>query len=121
MRILVDESCDFGVVLVLRGAGHDVEAICEEAPSSRDADVLDRASRDSRILITEDKDFGELTRVKPTTAVRIVLIRIPAVARDWLLREIVGLLVELESHKGFQFAVIQPGRMRISGQPPETK
>jgi predicted nuclease of predicted toxin-antitoxin system len=116
MRILVDESCDFGVVRMLRAVGHDVEAICEEAPSSRDADVLDRAFRDGRVLLTEDKDFGELAGLRPANSARIVLIRIPAAARNWLIREIAGLIGELESGMGFRIAVIQPGRMRISGR-----
>lgn len=116
MRILADESCDFAVVRVLRAAGHDVEAICEEAPSSRDKDILDRAFGDRRVLLTEDKDFGELVHLGPVMSARVVLIRIPAVARGWLLREVVGLIAVLESHSGFRFAVIQPGRLRISGR-----
>jgi len=32
MQFLADESCDFGVVLALRAAGHDVVAIAEVSP-----------------------------------------------------------------------------------------
>lgn len=36
MRFLADESCDFGVVLALRTAGHDVAAIAEVSPREED-------------------------------------------------------------------------------------
>ena len=60
MRFLADESCDFSVVRALRSADHDVIAIAELSPREADASVMDRAVKDSRILITEDKDFGQL-------------------------------------------------------------
>lgn len=46
MRLLADESCDFGVVEALRNAGHDVLAIVETAPGSTDQQVLELARHD---------------------------------------------------------------------------
>ncbi|MBI1997750.1 MAG: DUF5615 family PIN-like protein [Deltaproteobacteria bacterium] len=43
MRFLADESCDFGVVLALRTAGHDVVAIAEVSPREEDDRVMERA------------------------------------------------------------------------------
>jgi predicted nuclease of predicted toxin-antitoxin system len=60
MRFLADESCDFSVVRALRAANHDVVAIAEVSPRAEDDDVRERAVIDARILITEDKDFGQL-------------------------------------------------------------
>jgi hypothetical protein len=60
MRFLADESCDFSVVRALRSAGHDVIAIAEISPREEDPSVMERAVGESRILITEDKDFGQL-------------------------------------------------------------
>jgi predicted nuclease of predicted toxin-antitoxin system len=60
MRFLADESCDFAVVLALRSADHDVVAIAEVSPREEDPFVMDRAVKDRRILVTEDKDFGQL-------------------------------------------------------------
>jgi len=59
MRFLADESCDFSVVRTLRSVDHDVIAIAEVSPREED-DVREKAVRDDRILITEDKDFGQL-------------------------------------------------------------
>src|ERR1700675_1744723 len=58
MRFLADESCDFAVVRALRSAGHDVIAIAEVSPRADDEIVIDRAVREDRILLPEDKDFG---------------------------------------------------------------
>lgn len=60
MRFLADESCDFAVVRALREAGHDVLAIREVSPRAEDSAVVDRAHREERVLLTEDKDFGQL-------------------------------------------------------------
>ena len=60
MRFLADESCDFSVVRALRSADHDVVAIAEVSPREEDDAVMERAVRAGRILVTEDKDFGQL-------------------------------------------------------------
>ena len=59
MRFLADESRDFAVVRALRAAGHNVVAVAEISPRVGDEVVIDRAAREDRILITEDKDFGQ--------------------------------------------------------------
>jgi predicted nuclease of predicted toxin-antitoxin system len=60
VRFLADESCDFRVVKALRAAGHDVAAILEECRGAPDQKVLARSRDDQRVLLTEDKDFGQL-------------------------------------------------------------
>ena len=62
MRILADENMHEQVVEILRDGGHDVLWVVEERPKSPDPDVLDWATRDRRLLITFDKDFGELSQ-----------------------------------------------------------
>lgn len=60
MRFLADENCDFAVVRALRNGGHDVRALAEETARTDDQDVIALAARESRVLVTEDKDFGWL-------------------------------------------------------------
>lgn len=60
MNFVADESCAKPVVLALREAGHDVLSIAEVAPGATDQQVLERALNEKRVLITEDRDFGEL-------------------------------------------------------------
>ena len=60
MRFLADENVSYHVVEQLRNAGFDVMATSLANPGASDSDVLATARRDGRILITEDRDFGEL-------------------------------------------------------------
>lgn len=61
MRFLLDESTDARLAAWLRSLDHDVTAIAADHPASlKDQDVLAIARREQRILITDDRDFGEL-------------------------------------------------------------
>ena len=65
MRFLVDECTGPAVARWLREQSHDVFSVFEEARGAVDDDVLHTASAEQRILITNDKDFGEkVYRVK---------------------------------------------------------
>jgi hypothetical protein len=60
MRLCADENIGRETVLRLREAGHDVLWIREAAPGLVDLEVLKRASLEQRLLLTFDKDFGDL-------------------------------------------------------------
>jgi predicted nuclease of predicted toxin-antitoxin system len=60
MRIVADESVERQISDALRDEGHDVYAITDETPSIPDEDVLAVANDRQALLITADKDFGEL-------------------------------------------------------------
>ena len=60
MQFIVDESTGAAVVEFLRSDGHDVLAVAEAMPEANDQDILARAAREKRVLVTNDKDFGEL-------------------------------------------------------------
>lgn len=75
MKLLADECCDAPLVSALRSDGHDVVYIQELAPGSNDQTVLQLALVEQRILLTEDKDFGELVVRLQLPAYGIVLLR----------------------------------------------
>jgi uncharacterized protein (DUF433 family) len=50
-------GCDFAVVRALRAEGYDVLAVSEVMRRSDDRELIDQASREKRILLTEDKDL----------------------------------------------------------------
>jgi predicted nuclease of predicted toxin-antitoxin system len=60
VRWLADECVPAKLVALLRAAGHEVSYVAEEKPSTADSDVLELALSERRLLLTEDKDFGEL-------------------------------------------------------------
>jgi predicted nuclease of predicted toxin-antitoxin system len=60
MRILADENFPQPAIEALRTAGWDVFSIREESPGISDEEVAALCSAEDRILVTFDKDFGEL-------------------------------------------------------------
>jgi predicted nuclease of predicted toxin-antitoxin system len=76
VNLLADECCDALLVEGLRSDGHDVLYIKEIAPGATDDTVLQLASDQQQVLLTEDKDFGELVVRLKRPAYGIVLLRI---------------------------------------------
>ena len=60
MRILADENIPGTAVRLLRDAHHDVLWIRESYPGMPDTDIMNLAVQEQRIIVTFDKDFGEL-------------------------------------------------------------
>src|SRR3990172_10868229 len=113
MRFLADESCDFAVVRALRAAGHDVAAVAEISPRADDEIVIDRAVREQRILVTEDKDFGQLVYADKRSSAGVLFVRFPANARRSLARTVVELVRRKGEKMAGDFVVVQPGRTRV--------
>ena len=59
MRFLVDECTGPKVAAWLRSKGHDVFDVFGQARGSTDSEIIEKAYQEDRILITNDKDFGE--------------------------------------------------------------
>ncbi|MBW7964847.1 DUF5615 family PIN-like protein [Bradyrhizobium sp. BR 10261] len=76
MLWLADECVTASLVLELRNAGHDVLYIAEFAASLSDVDVMALASREGRLLLTADKDFGELVFRRNQVVPGLILLRI---------------------------------------------
>jgi predicted nuclease of predicted toxin-antitoxin system len=115
VRFLADESCDFTVVRALRNAGHDVLAVAEVSPRSDDQDVMAFAFRESRILLTEDKDFGQLVYANAQPSGGVIFIRFPANARGILPKTVLNLIKEKGERLAGEFVVLRPGRIRKGG------
>ena len=75
MKLLVDECCDPRLVAALRQAGHDVRYVLEIDPGASDKQVVALSIEQDRILITEDKDFGELAIRHGKALPGLILIR----------------------------------------------
>jgi predicted nuclease of predicted toxin-antitoxin system len=60
MRVVVDERTGPSVARWLESMGHDVVSIYDEAPRLPDEDILAFAVRNDRVVITSDKDFGDI-------------------------------------------------------------
>ena len=76
MNLVADESVDFGIITRLREIGIFVVSISEDSSGIKDTEVLKIASEANCLLITEDKDFGELTYRLKLLHSGILLIRL---------------------------------------------
>ncbi len=117
MRFLADESCDFAVVRALRAAGYDVVAVAEVSPRAEDEAVIDLALREGRILLTEDKDFGQLVYANLQATGGVLFLRFPATARAKLSNTVLELVRRRGEQLIGRFIVVQPGRVRIGRSP----
>ena len=114
MNFLADECCDALLVDGLRGDGHDVVYVKETAAGSDDLAVLQMAAIQQRVLLTEDKDFGQLVYAYGQKIHAVVFIRYPATIRKHLARDIVRLAKSHARKLIGCFVVIEPGRVRFS-------
>ena len=117
VRLLADESCDFAAVRALRAAGFDVLAVVEYCPGASDEEVIALSVTEERVLLTEDKDFGQLVFAANRATAGVILIRFPARARATLAVRVVHLVErEGEALRG-AFVVLQPRRTRVTRLP----
>jgi predicted nuclease of predicted toxin-antitoxin system len=117
MQFLADESCDFAVVRALRAAGDDVLAVAEISPRADDDAVLELARIEQRILLTEDKDFGQLVYADERASGGVILIRHPPSSRSSLPSAIVKMVADRGADLVGRFVVVSPGRVRFGRKP----
>ncbi len=113
MILLADESVDSPIVERLRQDGHDVTYIAELAPSISDEQVLQEANARNAVLLTEDKDFGELVYRLGRVHAGIVLIRLAGLPAAVKADTVAKLLQDHAAELQGAFSVISPGAVRI--------
>ena len=113
MRFLADENVSRLVIRRLQASGFDVISIGEARSGTPDRVVLETANAEDCILITEDRDFGELV-VRQRLGVRGIILleldRLSNVAEAEAVVHVVN--VHAESLLG-HLVVIEPGRVRL--------
>lgn len=113
MRFLADENIHADLVEWLRSAHHDVTYAAETLSGDPDEVLLAVARSEKRILVTDDKDFGELVFHRRLASQGILLIRLSSPRiRDRLKRlgEVWG---AIESHLDGRFVVLGDNKVRI--------
>jgi predicted nuclease of predicted toxin-antitoxin system len=118
MNFLADESVDKQIVERLRRDAREVLYVAEMEPSISDEQVLNRANEKNALLITADKDFGEMVFHQDLLTVGgVVLLRLAGLTAGRK-AEIISKVIQsrgVELPKAF--SVISPGRIRIRQRP----
>lgn len=113
MRFLADENFPMAAVTASGDAGHDVSWVHATAAGMRDADVLAWALRERRVLLTFDKDFGQLARNSALPAeCGIVLFRLQMPPSAEAGARLSKVLADRDDWHG-HFSVVEPGRIRM--------
>ena len=113
MRFLADENIEAPVVRALRGAGHEVTWIAEGLRGLSDGEVLSRCIAETRMLLTNDKDFGEMAFRLHSVATGIVLLRLAALPGREKAGRILQVLPLVEQALPGHFAVVTEDRVRL--------
>jgi predicted nuclease of predicted toxin-antitoxin system len=114
LRFLADESCDFNVIRALRDAGFDVIAVIETMRAAKDPDIMRVVRDEARILLTEDGDFGTLVFAYAHETSGVIYIRFPGNVRKTVGESVVELVRGRSDELVGAFAVVMPGRVRIT-------
>jgi predicted nuclease of predicted toxin-antitoxin system len=112
VRWLIDECVDADLAALLHRYGHDVVYMSDVAPRAADTEVMNRADRENRLLLTADKDFGDLVFRQARPVPGIVLLRIESSRR---LRKAPRLLAAIDRFGDTLFGrytVIEDARFR---------
>ncbi len=116
-KFLANENVPGEVVEAARLAGHDLAWIAELSPGADDDDVLATALAQSRVLVTFDKDFGEMAfRQGQKATCGIILCRPRTRSPAYLVQFVVAVLGQSVTWEG-NFSVAQEGRMRVAPLP----
>ena len=116
MKLLADEGVDKPIVELLRSSGFDVHYVLETHPGGDDEQVLHLANDENRLLLTQDKDFGELVYRMKMVHNGIVLIRLGFSPAPEKARLVNFVLLEYGEKLLKAFTVIQPNAVRIRQQ-----
>lgn len=113
MNLVADESVDQPIVDRLRQDGHTVLSIADLDPGIADNAVLRLADQNSALLLTADKDFGELVFRMENIHTGVVLTRLAGLSPETKARIVSAAFADHGNDLPSAFSVVSPGRIRI--------
>lgn len=113
MKILLDMGVGKAVADWLIEAGHEVLDAAIDHQTTADLDLLAIANADGRLVITMDKDFGELAYQRGLPHLGILLLRLEDADGPTKSKVVAKIFEKHESELPGNFAVYQKGKLRI--------
>ena len=120
MRLVADEGVDRGIVTQFREQGHEITCIAEMAQGAPDATVLRLASESSAVLVTSDKDFGELVFRRGQASHGVLLLRLVGLSAAGKARLVAGTVAKHGEKMTGCFSVLTPRSFRVRHLPSAT-
>ncbi len=113
MNFLADENIDKQIADYLRLMGHNVEYVAEKDAGISDDEVLKIANEKTALLLTADKDFGELVFRQRRVTSGVVLIRLAGLSPTRKAEIVVSAIKKHGAELKDSFSVITPSSIRI--------
>jgi predicted nuclease of predicted toxin-antitoxin system len=113
MNFLADEGVDRQIVDRLREEGHSVLYVAEMDPGIDDDEVLNIANEKGALLLTADKDFGELVHRQKRLTAGVLLIRLAGLSPTRKAEAVTSAIEQHTKELTNAFAVVTPGKIRI--------
>lgn len=113
MKFIADENIDFSIIASLRNAGYEVISISEISPRISDDQVLTIANQEKAVLITDDKDFGELVFRQRKISRGVILCRLAGLETSQKANKVVTSIEKYQNQLFNSFSVIDHKSIRI--------
>ncbi len=113
MNFVADEGVDRQIVERLRHDGHTVWYIAEMAPGTTDQDVLGLANREGAVLLTADKDLGEMVYRQRLVHPGVILFRFAGLSPAAKAQLVAEAINAHSSELNHGFTVISRSAIRI--------
>jgi predicted nuclease of predicted toxin-antitoxin system len=113
MKIVADENLAYRMIKALRNEGFEVLSIEEDTPSIPDNNVLNVAVKENALLITEDKDFGDLVMLHKLPHKGILLLRLSGMDTDQKVIRMIDVIETYGEELKDSFTVVDTKKVRI--------
>jgi len=117
LRFLVDVGVGAAVEDFLRDSGFDTKTIRSIDPEMEDLDIIRLAQSEDRMVLTMDKDFGELVYHSASSHAGVLLLRLDDATGEAKRRVVESILAEHADRMKLCFCVYQKGKLRIRPVP----
>ncbi len=111
--IIADENLHGYLIKVLIDRGHAVNTVASIQQGAPDEKVIEIARNEAAILVTEDKDFGELVFAHQMAKVTVVFLRYRLAELSLIAQNLVRVVGEYGPKEGRYFIVISSTRIRV--------
>lgn len=117
MRFLADENAADQIAVRLRADGHDVESVAQVASGVDDQTVLAMAAQSGAIVVTDDKDFGDLVMVQGLPTAGVILLRLEGMPPSDRAERVSGVVQAHGAQLAGAFTVVTKRAVRVRNVP----
>ena len=114
MTLLADENLHHKFIIGLQNSGFNVRSVAHEIRGASDLKVVKFALQENAVVITEDKDFGELVFSHKIAHVSIIFLRYSKPELDLTQKLLLQAVEQIPTKQGRFFITISRGKIRIS-------